>query len=349
MSNMDIFSSFTSDALQFFDNIERLKASFVGVFGVYACVALAHIILPGSVIDGYACDRHGNTLTYKINGIPVVVLSVLVFHWYAPNKTFFYDNYYHCWFWGNVFGLLGSAVFYYKGRQQPENEIEYGPRSRTKDCPVSSSTPSDKAAFWEQGFFRSFYVGLEFNPRHRFVSTDFDWKMWLYLVGAVMLELVVLSTVAANRRENGGHYSVAAVVGGVMWTWFVFEYIYHEHVHLYTYDIFAERLGFKLIWGCLAWYPFFYSIGLRCLVVPLGETFTDITTTQGCCIVALFLFGWTLTRGANMQKYTACRQLHKQSARAPLLHTCVHPCRRVYVCVSEYVCVWVSVSASACF
>eukprot|EP00041_Stephanoeca_diplocostata_P032592 m.1049677 g.1049677 ORF g.1049677 m.1049677 type:complete len:171 (+) comp24174_c1_seq19:1368-1880(+) len=148
---------------------------------------------------------------------------------------------------------------------------------------------------------------------------------------------------------TGGHYSVAAVVGGVMWTWFVFEYIYHEHVHLYTYDIFAERLGFKLIWGCLAWYPFFYSIGLRCLVVPLGETFTDITTTQGCCIVALFLFGWTLTRGANMQKYTACRQLHKQSARAPLLHTCVHPCRRVYVCVSEYVCVWVSVSASACF
>ena len=31
------------------------------------------------------------------------------------------------------------------------------------------------------------------------------------------------------------------------------EYLNFEQVHLYTYDIMAERVGFKLGWGCLAW------------------------------------------------------------------------------------------------
>ncbi len=48
----------------------------------------------------------------------------------------------------------------------------------------------------------------------------------------------------------------------VMFTFFVAEYLNFEEVHLYTYDFFAERVGFKLGWGCLVFYPFFYCIGL---------------------------------------------------------------------------------------
>ncbi len=36
-----------------------------------------------------------------------------------------------------------------------------------------------------------------------------------------------------------------------MLSWFCVEYLMHEHVHLFTYDLFAERTGFKLTWGCL--------------------------------------------------------------------------------------------------
>ena len=32
------------------------------------------------------------------------------------------------------------------------------------------------------------------------LAADFDWKMFLYLVGAVMLELIVLSTAAAHAQ-----------------------------------------------------------------------------------------------------------------------------------------------------
>ena len=33
-------------------------------------------------------------------------------------------------------------------------------------------------------------------------------------------------------------------------------------MHLYTYDLFCEKLGFKICWGCFAWYPFYYCIGV---------------------------------------------------------------------------------------
>ncbi len=66
-------------------------------------------------------------------------------------------------------------------------------------------------------------------------------------------------------------------------------------------DIFRERLGFKLIWGCLCWYPNFYFVPLAAAVeAPVGS---DVSAaTAGAC-VALFFVGWAFTRGANMQKF----------------------------------------------
>jgi hypothetical protein len=49
---------------------------------------------------------------------------------------------------------------------------------------------------------------------------------------------------------------------------FVVEYLFCEDVHTFTYDLFAEKMGFKLAWGCLCFYPFFYPVG----VLPLVAT-----------------------------------------------------------------------------
>ena len=87
-----------------------------------------------------------------------------------------------------------------------------------------------------------------------------------------------------------------------MLLWFLAEYMLLEVVHLYTYDLFCEKLGFKICWGCLVFYPFFYCVGVWSLVldVPAG---TDLPGESRLAIGGLFLFGWILTRGANMQKY----------------------------------------------
>jgi len=76
-------------------------------------------------------------------------------------------------------------------------------------------------------------------------------------------------------------------------------------VHLYTYDLFAEKIGMKLTWGCLFFYPFFYCIGVHTLVSAPSSSAPshDITTVQSAGICALYAFGWFLTRGANLQKY----------------------------------------------
>jgi delta14-sterol reductase len=86
-----------------------------------------------------------------------------------------------------------------------------------------------------------------------------------------------------------------------MFAWFLIEYLLCEEIHLYTYDLFAEKLGFKLSWGCLVLYPFFNCIGCYHLVtIPLEK---DISITQIIIILTTFFTGWIITRGANMQKF----------------------------------------------
>ncbi len=138
----------------------------------------------------------------------------------------------------------------------------------------------------------------EFNTR----VLNVDWKMWLYATGAVQLQLGVLAALAADAALQGAGAPptlAARCVGGCL-TLFVAEYMWHEEVHLYTYDLFRERLGFKLLWGCLCWYPCFYAVPLHAVVGAGGAGLPPAAAWAG---VALFLCGWVFTRGANMQKF----------------------------------------------
>ena len=87
----------------------------------------------------------------------------------------------------------------------------------------------------------------------------------------------------------------------VLLSWFVCDYLVFERVHLYTYDLFAERLGFKLVWGCLCWYPYFYAVGLWS-VADLGNPGAPVWWLV--MSAAVFFAGWVLARGSNMQKFT---------------------------------------------
>ena len=124
--------------------------------------------------------------------------------------------------------------------------------------------------------------------------------MWLYLIGAVMLELHVCSFFAHHYLKFGDLSSPGFFFAAVMLSWFVFDYLTFERVHLYTYDLFAEKVGFKLGWGCLVFYPYFYTI-------PLWATAdTTVAATPAWVQLAsllIFFSGWSLARGANMQKF----------------------------------------------
>jgi protein-S-isoprenylcysteine O-methyltransferase Ste14 len=124
--------------------------------------------------------------------------------------------------------------------------------------------------------------------------------MLLYLVGAVMLDLLVLSFAAHHRATWPDDPSPGVTIYAALLTFFVTEYLVFEHVHLYTYDFVAERVGFKLGWGCLVFYPFFYGVGLWFAAEqPNPHTPTWLLALS----VLLFFGGWLLARGANLQKY----------------------------------------------
>ena len=128
-----------------------------------------------------------------------------------------------------------------------------------------------------------------------------DAKMVLYLVGACALQWHVLSFCAlAARGTASGDVPAAAATYGALMSWFLLEYMVGEVVHLWTYDIFAERVGFKLVWGCCAFYPCFYCVGMHALHRGDG---TEMPPWAIALTAAVFFLGWALTRGANLQKF----------------------------------------------
>jgi delta14-sterol reductase len=59
-------------------------------------------------------------------------------------------------------------------------------------------------------------------------------------------------------------------------------------------------VGFKLGWGCLAFYPFFYAIGLWA-VADMPNPHAPMPLLVFAAL--LFFAGWILSRGANLQKH----------------------------------------------
>jgi delta14-sterol reductase len=149
-----------------------------------------------------------------------------------------------------------------------------------------------------RSFLAELYFGRLENPR--FFEGRVDAKMFLYLSGAIMLSLNLLSFFAHHLLAFGPAASPGVALYCLLFLWFTIDYLAFERVHLYTYDIFAERVGFKLGWGCLTFYPYFYAVGLwATAALPDPRTSPWLLMLFGC----VFLAGWILSRGANLQKF----------------------------------------------
>lgn len=238
----------------------------------YAGITLLHIIIPAKRTKGYVKNEiTGEVMNYRINGKFVLLTSVLI--WFLLG---YFDIVPYAWLYETRWlGLIGAVVI----------GLIY---SFYIVCKYSSTGKS---------FFTDFWFGRAKDSQIK--DSFIDAKLWLYLIGAVMLQLNVLSF-AAYHLIHVENINYGFLLGCAMLTWFCFDYLIFEKIHLWTYDFIAERVGFKLGFGCLAFYPYFYSVSLW---------FTAHRPNPGhplwltILFGALFLCGWVLTRGANMQKY----------------------------------------------
>ena len=238
----------------------------------YVVITLLHVAIPARRRPGYVTSEvTGEVLKYRTNGKYVLVASIIL--WFALG---YFNIVPYAWLYETRWlGLIGACAI-----------------GLAFSLFIVLRFPSSG---------RPFFADLWFGRSKDVQVTDgfVDAKVWFYLIGAVMLQLNVLSF-AAFHLANAGSINPGFILSCAMLTWFCFEYLIFERVHLWTYDFIAERVGFKLGFGCLAFYPYFYSVSLWFTAgLPNPHLPVWLTILFG----VLFLCGWVLTRGANMQKY----------------------------------------------
>jgi delta14-sterol reductase len=250
-----------------------LVAGFFAPWLIYAILFALHFFLPARRVSGYVRDpRSGEALRYRLNG-PLVLL-ILVCLWLLAGRSglFRWDWLYrHRWS-----GLLGSCAL-----------------GLIFSFAMVAPAESTGRSFWAD-----LYFGRLENVQ--FFQGRVDAKMFLYLAGASMLTLNILSFLAHHLLVFGTNPSPGVLLYCCLFLFFVTDYMVFERVHLYTYDIFAERVGFKLGWGCFTFYPYFYCVGLWATAGLPDPHTAPLLLMLSCCV---FFAGWIFSRGANLQKF----------------------------------------------
>jgi protein-S-isoprenylcysteine O-methyltransferase Ste14 len=267
--------------------MKDFAAGFFTPWLIYALLLALHLALPARRVEGYVRDRiTGERLRYRLNGPLVLLFAVGLWALAGRLGLLPWDWLYtHRWSslaGSSALGLAFSLAMVLRG----------GYRSDSRGSDGRDAEGSGRS------FLSELYRGRDENPQY--LRGRVDAKMFLYLAGAAMLTLNLLSFFAHHLALFGSGYSPGVALYCFLFFWFVVDYIVFERVHLYTYDFFAERVGFKLGWGCLVFYPYFYALGLWATAeLPDPNTASWLLVLYRC----VFFAGWILSRGANLQKY----------------------------------------------
>ena len=257
---------------------------FLAPAGVYLLITILHVCLPARMVDGYVSNPDTQLpYRYRLNGLAVFAVTIALWALGCSSGWLAWD-----FFWNTRWeGLSGACVMGLL-------------------FTLAIVLPAARSG---KGLVSDLFLGRIANPQ--WLGGRVDAKMWLYLVGATMLAINLYSFAMHHCLAFPGDPSPGVVLYVALFTFFLCDYLFFERVHLYTYDFFAERVGFKLGWGCLVFYPCFYGIGLWS-VADLPDPHAPVAIQ----IVAALLFfaGWSISRGANMQKY-----LFKRDPRAKFL------------------------------
>ena len=255
----------------------EMVLGFLTPLFIFAAFFLAQVLLPGIRVPGYAIDpQTGEPRNYRLNGLLVYVLAVVV--------------------WAVEFAGLPRDWFY--------RSSLYAVAGGTGLCAVIAvfavfSQPRGEARNPLSGL----WVG---RTRELSLFGDrFDLKMYTYVVGGAMWALNALSGAAYHQERFGGDANPGVWLYAAFLTFYVFDYFVYERVQLYTYDMMHEQVGFRMLWGGLLFYGWLFILPLWGMAAHPDPGFS--TGSRYAWLVgtaALFLAGWAISRGTNMQKYT---------------------------------------------
>ncbi|MDE2991201.1 MAG: DUF1295 domain-containing protein [Chloroflexota bacterium] len=244
---------------------------------VFAAFFVAQIVLPARRVPGYVINPEtGEPRNYRLNGLLVFAVAIAVWATEVTGmpRDWFYRSAVYAVAGGTVVSALIALVAMLS---QPRGEIK---------------NP-----------FHAFWTGRSLE--HPLFNERFDLKMYLYVVGGTMLTLNALSGAAWHVQQFGDNVNPGVFLYAGFFGLYIMDYFIFERVQLYTYDLIHEKLGFKLIWGGLIIYGWLYILPLWGMAAYPHPGFSEPWTYVWLIGLGLMLFfGWTITRGGNLQKYT---------------------------------------------
>ena len=244
---------------------------------VYAVFFVVQLLLPGRWVPGYVVNPEtGEPRNYRLNGMLVflIVLIVWALELTGLPHDWFYRSSVYAVAGGTVFAIIFTLIAVFT---QPEGKVK-----------------NRFLAWW---FGRAQEIS--------FFRERIDVKMYMYVVGGSMLSLNALSGAVYHYELFGANANPGVILYAAFFTFYIMDYMVFERVQLYTYDLIHENVGFKLIWGCLVVYGWLFILPLWGMAAYPNPGFSPAWTNIWLIgSVALFLFGWSISRGANLQKYT---------------------------------------------
>ena len=252
-------------------------AGFFTPLAVFAVFLLAQLILPGRWVPGYVVNPEtGEPRQYRLNGLLVYVLMLIVwaFELTGMPRDWFYRSSVYAVAGGTVFATVFTMIAVYC---HPQTE--------------------------RRGFVKDLWIGRV--QELSFFGNRFDIKMYFYVVGGAMFAINALSGAAWHYERFGEDANPGVFLYAGFFTFYILDYFIFERVQLYTYDLIHENLGFKMFWGGLIVYGWLFILPLWGMAAHPDPGFPGAWTNFWLIgTTVLFLFGWSISRGANLQKYT---------------------------------------------
>ncbi len=249
------------------------------------------IVVPGKKQEG-AVLADGTRRVYKLNGLAILIVTALLLgggqllHLFTLSVI--EDNFLGLFLAANVISFGGTFWLWLRGKDKPGAELHSHPTPKIDaDGTATASTPS------MLGSILDMWYGVELNPE----LFGVDLKMWAYRPSLIGLA-VINASFAVVQWERDGQLSTAMILYQCFTAIYVFNYFQFEYGMLYTWDIVAEKFGFMLVWGDLAFVPFAYSV-VGWYLLDRTEPLSTIATIA---LPIMFLTGLWIFRGANQQK-----------------------------------------------
>ncbi|EFC39093.1 ERG4/ERG24 ergosterol biosynthesis protein family protein [Naegleria gruberi] len=247
---------------------------------VLFCI-VATLVLPGKMVQGVPL-KDGSRITYKINGLSVVLLGTLFygllcyFNFQIGNELIYSLV---CKSFGQllvtslVFSFLLTSFLNLRCVLQPERSNYVYPK-------------------WN--IIMNFWCGVELNP-HIF---GFEIKQFSYRPAFLMIGILNLSFAFEQFRLYQTLSQNFITFQIISFLYLIDCFVFEEGL-IFMFDIIEENFGFMLVFGDYMWTPFIFTLQNLYLINDF-----NVNHFQTVANILIFIVGYIIFRGANNQKIT---------------------------------------------